>query len=401
MELYKGSLYWPTTLANVEVPEYPALNKEISCDCLIVGGGMSGALCAYLLANESLDIVLVDKRKVSTGSSSANTGLLQYANDKMLHEFAEAIGEEKAVRFYQLCYKAMKKLQDVAKSLDSDVQFHSRKSLYYATDENDIEKLQKEYKILTKHGFDAQYLTEEEIEKTYGFKKPAALLTSGDAEINPQQFVIELIKEAHQQNVQVFEHTEVAEAEFVDGYWKLTSDKGIIYAKRVIYSTGYEGINFAKKEGGELKRTYAIATSPLPEFPMWEGRCLIWETKRPYFYMRTTVDGRVVAGGLDEDQIEAPSNHKTLAQYGDNLLKRIKEHFPSYPIEVEYVYGATFGESDDGIPYIGEHPEKNNIFYCLGYGGNGTVYSMFGAEILKDLIIHGSHPDWDLVQLNR
>ncbi|PKG22234.1 NAD(P)/FAD-dependent oxidoreductase [Niallia nealsonii] len=401
MDLYKGSLYWPTTLANLEVPEYPILNKEVICDCLVIGGGMSGALCSYLLADESLDIILVDKRKVSTGSSSANTGLLQYANDKMLHEFAESIGEEKAVRFYKLCYEAMKKLQAVAESLDSDVQFQSRKSLYYATDKNDVEKLQKEYNLLKKHGFDAEYLIEEEIEKIYGFKKPAAILTTGDAEINPQMFVRELIKEAHQKNVQVFEHTKVTEEGFHNGYWKFTSDNGVIYAKKVIYSTGYEGINFAKKEGGELNRTYAIATSPLPEFSMWKDQCLIWETKRPYFYMRTTFDGRIVAGGLDEDQVEAPSDPEILARYGDNLLKRIKDHFPGYQVEADYVYGATFGESDDGMPYIGEHPEKKNIFYCLGYGGNGTVYSMFGAEILKDLIIYGNHPDWDLVRLDR
>lgn len=401
MDLYKGSLYWPTTLANVEVPEYPTLNKEIICDCLIIGGGMSGALCSYLLAKSSLNIVLVDKRKVSTGSSSANTGLLQYANDKMLHEFAETIGEEKAVRFYQLCYEAMKKLQVIAESLQVDVQFQSRKSLYYATDENDVEKLQKEYKLLKKHGFDAAYLTAEEIEKTYGFKKPAAILTSGDAEINPQRFVVELIKEANQKNVQVFEHTEVTEEGVYNGYWKFTSDNGVIYAKKVIYSTGYEGIDFAQKEGGELHRTYAIVTSPLPRFPMWKDQCLIWETKRPYFYMRTTLNNRIIAGGLDEDKMEAPANQVILAKYGENLLKKVKEHFPDYQMEVEHVYGATFGESDDGIPYIGEHPEKDNVFYCLGYGGNGTVYSMFGADILCGLIINGNHPDSDLVRLDR
>ena len=28
---------------------------------------------------------------------------------------------------------------------------------------------------------------------------------------------------------------------------------------------------------------------------------LIWETARPYIYMRTTVDNRIIIGGLDED----------------------------------------------------------------------------------------------------
>ncbi|MFT8319781.1 MAG: FAD-dependent oxidoreductase [Bacillus sp. (in: firmicutes)] len=399
MDLYNGSLYWPTTLTTAS--NYPSLTKDIICDVLIIGGGMSGALCSYLLSEEALDIVLVDKRNVATGSTSANTGLLQYSNDKMLHEFAESIGEDQAVRFYRLCFEAMENLRSVADSLTKDVQFKARKSLYYASDEKDVKKIKKEYDMLKKYDFPVEFLEEKEIETIYGFKKPAAILTNGDAEVNPQKFVTELIKEASKRNVKVYEHTEVKEAGSDKGYWKFESEKGSIHAKKVIYATGYEEISFAKKEGGELNRTYAIATSPLSSYPNWKDQCLIWETKRPYFYMRTTFDGRIVAGGLDEDRVEAPSDPEVLRKYGQNLLSRIKEHFPYEKLETEYVYGATFGESADGMPFIGEHPDKKNRYYCLGYGGNGTVYSMFGATILKELIINGYHPDADLVRIER
>ena len=151
----------------------------------------------------------------------------------------------------------------------------------------------------------------------------------------------------------------------------------------------------------ELNRTFAIITNPISSFRNWKDRCLIWETKRPYFYMRTTVDGRIIAGGLDEETIESPRDPRILQIYADRLLARIKEHFPYLQLKAEYVYGATFGESKDGIPFIGEHPNKKNLYYCLGFGGNGTVYSAFGSTIIKDLIINGNHPDADLVRLNR
>ncbi|MGP7819698.1 NAD(P)/FAD-dependent oxidoreductase [Niallia sp. 01092] len=399
MDLYKGSLYWPTTVK--EVLDYPTLSENITCDVLIIGGGMSGALCSYVLSEELLDVVLVDKRKVAHGSTSANTGLLQYCNDIMLHEFVERIGEEQAVRFYRLCFEAIKNLQSVAEALKKDVQFKARKSLYYASNQNDVTKLKKEYDMLKKHGFRVEYLEEKEIEKIYGFKKPAALISEGDAEVNPQMFVTELIQEAYRRNVKVYEHTEVTEAGFENGYWKFVSEKGMIFAKKVIYSTGYEEILFAKKKGGELNRTYTIVTSPVPSFRCWEDQCLIWETKRPYFYMRTTFDGRIIAGGLDEKPIEAPSDPKVLSKYGEKLLKMVLEHFPNEKINADYVYGATFGESADGMPFIGEHPDKKNIYYNLGYGGNGAIYNMFGATILKELMLNGYHPDADLTRLDR
>ncbi|MDE5052377.1 FAD-dependent oxidoreductase [Niallia taxi] len=337
------------------------------------------------------------------GSSSANTGLLQYSNEMMLREFAKLIGEEEAVRFYRLCFEAMEDLKGLASSLKEDVQFKSRKSLYYASTQQDAAKLQTEYNMLKKHGFPVEYLLEKDIKERFGFSKPAAVLTDGDAEVNPQKFVMQLMKEAaSQENVQVFEQTEMKEPGFSDGYWHFTSDKGAtIRAKKVIYSTGYEAALHTNKLGAELNRSFAIATTPMDSYPGWEDRSLIWETKRPYFYMRTTYDGRIVAGGLDEDPMEAPADPAIIQKYGEKLLARIKEHYPDYETEVDYAYGATFGESVDGRPFIARHPSKDGVFYRLGYGGNGTVYSMFGAKMIREIIIHGQHPDENLVAPDR
>ncbi|AYV74092.1 FAD-binding oxidoreductase [Niallia circulans] len=400
MSLYHGSLYWPTTVQ--ERPVYPKLNNHVTCDVLIIGAGMSGALLTYMLAKESLQVILVDKGSVGNGSSAANTGLLQYSNDKMLHSFAESIGEEDAVRFYKLCFNGMEELKSIASSLHEDVQFVNRQSLYYASTDADVLSLRKEYEMLQKYKFPVEFLEKDMIYKVYGFNKHAAIKTSGDAEVNPERFVISLIKEAAQKsNVQVFENTEVSKPQNKDGCWLFNNGDSSIQAKHVVYATGYDLDNFAIDIPTKINRTFAIVTNPVSSFPHWEDRCLIWETKRPYFYMRTTPNGRIIAGGLDEEAREAPRDEQILQLYADRLLVRIKEHFPHLQLKADYVYGATFGESKDGIPFIGEHPQHKNLYYCLGFGGNGTVYSAFGSNILKDLIIKGKHPDADLVQLDR
>ena len=401
MDLYHGSLYWPTTIK--ETPSYPPLTDNRICDVLVIGGGMSGALLTYKLAQESLDIVLVDRNKIGHGSTSANTGLLQYSNDKMMHSFARSIGENNAVRFYQLCLEGMRELKKVANSLSKPVQWKDRKSLYYASKSSDVPSLQKEYDMLRKYQFPVEYLKDEEIQKAYQFKKPAAIRTNGDAEINPLLFVTTLVRDAVlHQNVKVYENTKVTVGQRENDYWQINTNTGFkLQAKHVIYATGYQMDEFPKRKIADIKRTYAIVTNPISNFTNWKDRSLIWETKRPYFYMRTTFDGRIIAGGLDEEKVEAPKNHQVINSYGERLLKRVKEHVPFDELKVEYVYGATFGESEDGIPYIGEHPKKKNIYYCLGLGGNGTVYSSFGSTIIRDLIIKGYHPDADLVRMDR
>lgn len=127
MNLHNGHLYWPETYKNTT--QYPELEENISCDVLIVGGGMAGALCAHVLSQEKeLDVVLIDRRHPGSGSSSANTGLLQFSSDKMLHELIEQQGEQDAVYFYQLCQTAMKDLDKVVSELSEDPEFRPQKA---------------------------------------------------------------------------------------------------------------------------------------------------------------------------------------------------------------------------------------------------------------------------------
>src|SRR5204862_4046252 len=70
-----------------------------------------------------------------------------------------------------------------------------------------------------------------------------------------------------------------------------------IRARHVIFATGYETPEFLKDVRVTLRSTYACATGPAT-FPA--DLPLIWETGRPYFYMRPD-GGRLIVGGEDDD----------------------------------------------------------------------------------------------------
>ena len=83
---------------------FEKVEKDLEADVLIIGGGMSGTLTAYVLSKETdRKITVIDGKDIATGSSRANTGLLQVSSDTMLSEFIETIGEEKARGFYRMC----------------------------------------------------------------------------------------------------------------------------------------------------------------------------------------------------------------------------------------------------------------------------------------------------------
>jgi glycine/D-amino acid oxidase-like deaminating enzyme len=391
MNLHNGQLFWPSTYTD-EI-QYQSLEENISCDVLIVGGGMSGALCGYTLGKETeLDVVIIDRRKPGYGSSSATTGLFQFSCDKMLHELIEQKGEQDAVYFYKLCQNALENLKKIAENLSDDPEFREQKSLYYASTAEDADKLVREYEALKKYDFPVEYLEPQEIASRFPFSKPAALVTSGAADVNPYKFVQFLLKDAKDAGVRMYEETPLLrKTKTVHGF-TCESENGTVQARYIIFATGYENDFLVQQLGAELKRSYAIATEPLPSLKTCYKEWMLWETKRPYLYMRTTKDGRMIAGGLDEDQPEAPLNDGIIEERGERIVQKIMEHFPDLSPVTSHSWCATFGESHDGLPYIGEHPNRLGEYYCLGFGGNGTVYSMLGAEVIKDLITKGFHP---------
>ncbi|SLK13836.1 MULTISPECIES: NAD(P)/FAD-dependent oxidoreductase [unclassified Paenibacillus] len=399
MDLVYGTPFWPSTFNPNS--NYPSLQTDISCDCLIIGGGMGGALTSELLTERGVNTVVIDKRKIAHGSSSANTGLLQYTNDKTLTSCINTFGEKTGVRFYELCREAMQKLTQIADRLDTDPWFIPRTSLCFASSIDDVAMLEEEYQTLKHYGFEAELWNSDKISTHFPFSKPAALYTLGDAEVNPYRFVHALFESASKRGARIYGQTEMIHCEFDDDGVLCHTSGGKIRASKVIFAAGYETQTIKKDQGAYLQTTYAIATKPLPDLKEWYEHSLIWETARPYLYMRTTPDGRIIAGGLDEetpreDQREIRARHR-----GDTLLEEVRSYFPLEGLEVDYAWGAVFGNTNDGLPFIGPHPEYPHSYFLEGYGGNGTVYSMFAASLLADAVTGVENGDMELFSLTR
>lgn len=401
-ELHTGSLFWPATLSNTR--EYPPLRENKQVQVAVIGGGMSGTVCSLLLVRSGLSTVMLERGQVAGGSTSANTGLLQICNDIMLCDLIKQIGQRDAETFYKACKDALHMLGEAAGKLPLNVGFKRRSSLYYASSEQDLPKLKEEYDALRACGIDVEFWTADKIASHFPFRKSGAIVTHGDAEVNPYEFVNGLAGIAFDEGLMLHEHTEVAEHETLPtGIHRLrTADGFVIEAEHVVYAVGYEPEELrGKLIKADLNRSFVIVTGVQDDLEDWHQRFLIWETARPYLYLRTTDEGRVVIGGLDE-AIEQPL-HSTQARHrrSEKLYAKLKALFPKLHAPIEYEWNATFGESRDSLPFIGADPSWNNVYYCLGYGGNGTVYSMLGAHIVRDLICGDFNPLTDIIRLDR
>ena len=381
--LHNGKLFWPHTF---EGHDYPQLDTSIQCEVLIVGGGMSGALSAYTFAQAGYQTVLIDKGKIAAESSAANTGLLQYMSDKALHECIEDFGAEAAYHFYRQSYEGLSRIEELCHELPDDVRFIKRESVLYASKKTDARFLKKEYVALRKYGFPCQLLDKNELKKRYDIEAAGALITYEDAEINPYIFIQRLLEKAvSDYDLQIYANTELASWQTKKGRVVCRTTGGAeITANHAVYAGGYADNHFVKKiKKRKLVRSYAIVTQPVTE--LWPRNAMLWETARPYLYMRHAQENRIVIGGLDDNQKRVPGKWR-IGRKTQKLKREFARMFPHIEIEIDARYGARFGETKDGLPFIGEVPGKKNCYMLLGYGGNGTVYSAFGSKMLLDMV---------------
>lgn len=401
-DLHNGNLYWPATGGNYSV--YPPLQMDARYRVAIIGGGISGLLCGYVLARNGINAVVLERGDIAGGSTSANTGLLQFCNDIMLTDLIGQIGEADAVLFYKSCLKAIDHLEEICGQLgDSDL-LERKSSLYYASSAEEVPKLRREYEALLAHGFPVEYWEPETIERHFPFRKPGAIVTHGDAVLNPFRFVHMLAEAASARGLVIHEGTNIIGHTSNDfGLHRLTTASGAaIEADHVVYAVGYEPEELrGQLIKADINRTYAIVTEPQKDLAPWYGEYLIWETARPYLYLRTTADGRVIVGGLDEDNPEPLHNERQRHARTDKLHRKLKELFPSFTAPVAYDWTASFGESRDNLPFIGKDPAWPGVYYCLGYGGSGSVYSMLASCLFLDLIRGDDNPLASIIKLDR
>ena len=325
----------------------------------------------------------------STGSTTASTAQLQYEIDVFLFDLIEKVGEQNAVKAYELCLESISILQKIIKKLKIDADFTMKSSLYLASDAKGVKDLEKEYETRKKHKLPVTFLNQKQLKTKFNIDKKAALYNDVSAQVDTYK-LCQAILNHHKKHsgLVVYSHTDVIKIENKkEAIIAHTEKKNTIKAKKIIAAPGFESENFLDEKVMNLNSTYVLVSKPLKDEDFWNERCLIWETARPYIYVRTTDDNRIMVGGFDEPFQDPKRRDKLMEKKNDAILKRFKKLFPDSKIELDFYWCGTFGETKDGLPFIGEHKKHPNIYFALGYGGNGITFSVIAAEMIKDMYL--------------
>lgn len=394
--------YW--LLKNGIQETFPSLQKPITCDILIVGAGITGALMAYQLCKEGQRVVLVDKRDLAFGSTSATTALLQYEIDDPLITLSKKVGGSPARAAYKEGVVAIHKLEKIVNNLKIQCGFARKKSLFLARTKKDANWMKDEFEARVKIGLPVKWLSKNEIENTYAVTSEGGIESSVGASIDAFLFTYELVRYCQEKfQLHVYDHTEVATITYGENKQHIAhvnNDIPITF-QHVIYATGYEAKVPTRKKVVKLVSTYALATEPITDLPPSFKDTIFWDTQQPYFYLRSTDDNRLLVGGGDEKFKNAIKRDLLIGEKEIFLSKQLKSLCPTINAIVDFSWAGTFGVTRDALPYIGADPKNPDTYFVLGYGGNGITFSVMGMEIISDLIAGRVNPLAEYFKLNR
>ena len=89
----KATSYW---IDSVPIKTFPALNRDVAVDALVIGAGITGVTTAYLLKKAGLSVALTERTRIAMIDTGHTTAHLTYVTDVRLQKLVENFGTDHA-----------------------------------------------------------------------------------------------------------------------------------------------------------------------------------------------------------------------------------------------------------------------------------------------------------------
>ncbi len=365
--------------------KYPRHRGSLDTDVVIIGGGITGAICAYLFSQAGVRVALVESKLIGRGSTVASTALLMQEPDRDFTDLAGRFGRAATREIWKSLGRATRDISKTIKTLKLKVDLCECDSVYFTSDPGKVKALRKEFDARKAVGLPGRWLSAASLHRMTGIKAQAAIATSGNAQLNPMRACLGFLAAAATRGAHIFERSQARSVKTTEAGVEVRTSGGTIAAACIIVATGYATREFRGLVGRfRMRDTYVLATRRLQASR--RRRVMAWDTDRPYHYLRWTEDGRLIVGGGDTPHRASKGSQRRIATARAHLLTYLAGICPELADEKpEYAWEGLFAETPDGLPYIGPHARYPRHLFALGYGGNGITGSFLAAKMLVGL----------------
>src|SRR5690554_814942 len=343
---------------------YAKLNKDITTDVLIIGGGITGISCAYELKDYFKNITLVTMNELYSGTTGYTTAKITFQHGYIYHDLLKKSGIKKAISYYLFNKKGLDRISEIVfkENIECDYEKISSHLFSFQDEENN---LRNEFKAYDQIGIKSRFTTIDKLNKL-------ALKIDDQAQFNPLLYLEKLISLT---NMKIYENTQIVK---IDKNIAFTKNHQI-KAKHIIVATNYpiypnHNLFFTK-----LIPSASYIISGKPKDKLEYGHYI--NTKEPILSIRYYKDLMLLGG----------QSHK--AKYKKDPLKQLKkleiigDNF--FDLEIQNQWVTRDFVSIDNLPFVGR--VDRNIFVATGFGKWGMTNAVASSLLIKDLILENEN----------
>ncbi|MFI3137933.1 MAG: glycine oxidase ThiO [Methylococcaceae bacterium] len=344
-------------------------------DVTIIGGGILGLLTARECVLAGLNVTVMDKGQMGQESSWAGGGILL-----PLYPWRQSDAISQLVMHSLTLYPAL--IQDLFSS--SGIDPECVQSGMLITKNPDV---QDAIAWCTQHAITHSTPPEDLVNAlTTTLLNP--LWLPGIRQVRNPRLLQSVREDLIQKGVQFITDCELLEVQIQQQrVTSITTSTGHYAVQSLIVATG-------AWTGGLWQRLFPEQTTPPPAIRPIKGQMLLFDTPPGTLsamvlddahYLIPRLDGKVLAGSTVE---HSDFDKSTDAETKTKLTDFARQLFPALqtcPV-IKHWAGVRPG-TDQGIPYIGQHPELENVSMNAGHFRNGLAMAPASAQLLVDLLL--------------
>ena len=393
-EYYVNNAWFETAQLDKTKPAAPLLEKKTKADIAIIGGGFTGLSSAYHLASKypSKRIVLLEATSCGHGASGRNGGHAIVFPTIQILEVYKRLGREFASEYASVAKQGIETIKALIDNHGIKCDLEESGSIVLVEKENHIDGLRDEHKKLKSLGIESMFLDRQAIsEKLKTTHFWGGIKSKSEGGLDPCKLALELKSLVNTMHVELFEQTRVTSV--TPGKTAvIKTEFGEVLADAVVIGTnGYSAALGLFKKYMIPFNDYVIATEPLSNEQMaligWEDREALSDSRSLFNYFRLSADNRIVFGGEIVKYYYGSRPSSGNNKYVLSLLeKRLLKIWPQLNgIKIAHRWGGTDGLTRDMLPLMGVLGDYKNIFYSVGYSGEGVCWANLAGKMISQL----------------
>lgn len=375
---FTDSYYFAT--ANT-IAEYSELDRDISADVCIIGGGMTGTNAAIELRKKGMTVVLLEANQIAFGGSGRSGGQALAGFCLGLREVNETYGQTWGKQLWDLSTESIDIIRERINEFDIACDFQQG-YIELALNKGQEEELKSWFDLkMGRYDYPhVEWWNKDKINEVANTERYlGGLFDNNSGHLHSLNYTLGLADAAKKLGTDIYEYSPAIKIVKGKGFNLIKTPKGSVKATQVLLACNayLDGLHRKAQSTVLPVVSYIGVTEKLGKNHPITNKMAMSDLNNCLDYYRATADGRILFGGV---------NHPFNGEYPDSqarLHQRMLKVFPQLAnVKMEYHWGGLFAVTRSYMPEIAHL--GNDIYTAHGYTGHGVGLTNVAGRVVAE-----------------